>query len=263
MVFVPDPSSNASTPTASGMTLFIQRGDAAAEFHRLEPSKAQCTFSFGTPSRRSAIWNIVVAKKGEVYVMERTTGQSCKVSFHKSGDWRFSFHYGNPSVTRIVEEVKRVTGSRILDQWRRPKPDIGNMTTALRIFTYGEDIRSADPSQAPADTQWIPAPECGETAFVSVLFMRPATSPSDIVEMRGAVPLFVGLMKTGEAAAAFASKRQTVDEEKRHLVEVRSRINRNAEQLEELGAGDRSKGMRAMVLGSNDAGIRHILDLAA
>ncbi|GAA3460676.1 hypothetical protein ACFFSW_21035 [Saccharothrix longispora] len=239
-------------------TFVIQHNDGQPQSVTLRPQKGELNFAFGTPERRAAIWKVAVARKGEVYVMERSTGQLLKTSLHKSGDWRVQWIAGNPTGHPVVADAIEKMGTRIIDQWERPVPKFEGYTPAFAIMTSGDQIMTADPGAIPKrDMVWLSPPEVDEVGFIMLAYMKPT---GQTIELKGYLPLAAFMMDTGEVVMIMAAKRTMKPDEARSLIQLRERLDEARDQL--IAAGKyNDRQTRALVVGAqSEEGIRYLVD---
>ncbi len=242
-------------------TLVYQHGDDPLQRLSLDRG-GEMRVAFGRPDRRAAVWKVVASRKGDVYVMERSTGRYLKVSLHESRDWRFQWIVdGGGARSPFVESVVEQRGTRIIDQWDRPPPAVADtLTTGFTIWTSGDDVVPANPDGAPTrDMVWVPPPSSDEMGFFTVAFMRPT---GRVVNFKGYLPVAAFAMDSGEAAMILASRRPMRPDERDQLVQHRDRLSLARTKLEEVRGEPLPDSYRVMLHGKADDGARFVLDLS-
>lgn len=86
----------------------------------------------GRTSGSYKVWT----EKNEIYLLERITGSSFKVSLHKSGNWQISF------TSEFISDKNMPNKNRHIKKWDAPLNNIGNGTTlAFRIRIPESELR--------------------------------------------------------------------------------------------------------------------------
>lgn len=241
------------------MVFILQRGDEEPQAFPLGKPGGDLSIAWGEPTRRAAIWKIVVSPKGDVYVMERTTGSYLKASLHKSSVWRYAWLERAEESSPMVRSFVEAKGDRVLDRWDRPQAlPGGTLTVGYTIFTTGEDVRPAkDDPGVTGKVGWLPPPDVGEMACFTLAFLRPNRQH---ISMRNALPVAAFAMKTGETLLVTATRRAIKPEEKEYLRLVRQRLAL-ARPAVVARMGDSAKP-RALLHGHNDSGDRRVFDFS-
>lgn len=104
---------------------------------------------------------------------------------------------------------------------------------------------------------WLPPPAMGEMAYFTLAMVRPNRQQ---IHMRHALPVAAFAMKTGEALLVTATRRAIKPEEKEQLRVVRQRLALARPTL--VAAMPDTAEPRALMHGHNDAGGRHVFDIA-
>jgi hypothetical protein len=237
--------------------IVFQAGDQPAEIVDMGERGGDVRVAFGGPERHGAIWKVVAARKGEVYVMERTTGRALKISLHASGDWRFAWVRNDGTPNPVGEEFAKQTGSRVIDQWQPLAPVKDTLTIGTHIWTTADDLaEDGGPGRLPSDVIWLDPPKEDEMGFLTVALVRPTGTP---ISIRGYLPLAGIGMANGEAVLLLASRRPMRAAEKEQLQSIREGLATAREQVDSL----RNAGSpRAIVPVRGDDGQRHFLDLS-
>jgi hypothetical protein len=126
-------------------------------------------FAVGGPDEpRSLVWRIWTGKgTSDLYISGRLQGGDWKVSLHESGDWRFA-------LSREYAEARGME-DRLREQWERPQPLYGGITSAFNIIVPSADLalpREPLPEDAKKhlkNVTWVrPAPEGYATHFIAM-----------------------------------------------------------------------------------------------
>lgn len=119
------------------------------------------------------IWN----SRNDVYLGDRMTIQFYKVSLHETGVWTMA------ATSESGLELR--PGNRRLKTWYRPKPDPGQSwvsatNIAVPRIPEVDHIKINDTHTGKAkDVDWIPAPEIGAKAVISLILPAPGQSLAD------------------------------------------------------------------------------------
>jgi hypothetical protein len=241
------------------MVIVFQRSDEEPRAFPLGKPGGSINIAWGEPSRRAAIWKVVARPNGDVYVMERTTGNYLKSSLHQSEVWRYAWVERAAESSPMVHSFIEATGDRVIDRWSRPQAlPGGTLTIGYTIFTTGEDIRIAkDDPGVRGKVGWLPSPAVGEMAYFLVTFLRPNRQH---INLRNALPVAAFAMKTGEALLITATRRAIKPEEKEPLRVARQGLALARPAV--VAAMPDSAEPRALLHGQNDSGGRHVFDFS-
>ncbi len=106
-------------------------------------------------------------KNNEIYLFERNTGSSFKVSLHKSGNWQISF------TSEFIADKNIPNQTRHIDKWKAPTNNIGNgMTLAFRIIIPESELREPI-STSRKKIEWIKAPKENHYVEINVILSKP------------------------------------------------------------------------------------------
>jgi hypothetical protein len=250
-------SQQGETSSSEFYTFVAQYNDEPPEATTLRPRNDQLNVAFGAPERRAAIWKVLVARKGEVYVMERSTGKYVKASLHKTGDWRVAWIDGNPTEHPVVAEVIEKKG-RIIEQWQRPPAKLDGYTLAFSIVTSGDQLTEGSPESVPKrDMLWLQPPADNEIGAIVLAYMKPTGKP---ITLKGYLPLAVFMMETNEAVMVMAAKRLMKPEEADLFARHRSYLDNVRDGLVSAGKTD-PWPKRAMFIASQTTSMKYLLDM--
>jgi hypothetical protein len=209
------------------------------------PRGGEVRVAFGRPDRHAAVWKVRATGKGEVYVLERSTGNKVKVSLHQRGGWRFHWN---------------TEGDRTIDVWERPAAIQDTLTIGFSIWTSGADVVPSDPNAVPEDKViWVEAPGDDEMGHFTVAFVRPNGTR---INLKNYVPVAAFAMDSNEVALVLVTKRPMRPDEVEQLGQRREMVARARRELEDRADGPLPTTLRAMAPGRNDNGDRYILDLS-
>lgn len=113
-------------------------------------------------------------EKNEVYLLERVTGNSFKVSLHKSGNWQISF------TSEFFADKNKPNQKRHIKRWTAPVNNIGNgVTLAFRIRIPESELMDLALNNTKKIT-WIKSPEKEHFIEIDLIFTKKnATFPED------------------------------------------------------------------------------------
>jgi hypothetical protein len=244
---------------SSNMILVLQQGDEEPQAFPLGKPGGDISIAWGEPTQRAAIWKVVASPNGNVYVMERKTGSYLKASLHQSKVWRYAWVERAAESSPMVQSFIETAGDRVIDRWSRPQALPGDtLTIGYTIFTTGQDVRVAkDDPKVTSKVGWLPPPAVGEMAYFTLAMVRPNRQH---IHMRHALPVAAFAMNTGEALLVTATRRAIKPEEKENLRVLRQRLALARATL--VARMPDTAEPRALVHGHNDAGGRHVFDIA-
>ncbi|GAB5906705.1 MULTISPECIES: hypothetical protein [Mycobacteroides] len=119
------------------------------------------------------IWN----NRNDVYLGDRTTAHFFKVSLHESGVWTVA--------ATSDSGLELQPGNRRLKRWYRPQPEPGQTwvsgtNIAVPRIPEVDHIKITDSHTGKGkDVDWIPAPEIGTKAVISLILPAPGQSLAD------------------------------------------------------------------------------------
>jgi hypothetical protein len=113
----------------------------------------------GPDSLRSSVWRIWGSTNSDdVYVAPRSAASQFKISLHQSGQWQQSI--ASEVAMRYVENNQ----ARHLEQWTRPEPIEGAITSASFILVPRTELREYDESLEGV----VMAPDAGPNGWVHI-----------------------------------------------------------------------------------------------
>lgn len=119
----------------------------------------------------SSTWKILT-KNNEIYLLERQTGNSFKVSLHKSGNWQISF------TSEFIADKEIPNQNRHIDKWKAPTDNIApGMTLAFRIIIPESELREPV-STSKKKIEWIKAPKEKHYVEIDVILTKPYVKTS-------------------------------------------------------------------------------------
>lgn len=216
------------------------------------------SIAFGAEGNRCGLWKVIVNRKGDIYLVERTLGRSLKLSLHQSGDWRWQFEQESIQRSAVARAAVDANGNRVMAQWARASCESG-VLRAFRIFTTGADMAQVPNDPEGKDTIWLPKLGMNELGLIEIILMRPDAAQ---IELKGLVPAFVAGTFSEYCVLLTFGKRAIEDKELEIINGLRTQcqtsLNKTmSKTMEKNGA------LRALVYGSFGAdGTAEAYDLA-
>lgn len=125
----------------------------------------------GRKSGSYKVWT----EKNEIYLLERVTGSSFKVSLHKSGNWQISF------TSEFIADKNIANKYRHIERWDAPFDNIGNgITLAFRIRIPESELREPLIENDKKNIKYIKAPKKGHYIELDIILTENSTTfPKD------------------------------------------------------------------------------------